>query len=100
MNTIQKMRRTNRKARKFYESLGCIVFIKGHFRHEKDIFGLFDAIVISPIDKVLFVQIKSNHFGNIKRIQDFCETFNVNADVICFRDRVKQPYFRSFRCMK
>lgn len=81
----------------FYESLGCLVFIKEHSRYSKDIWGLFDGLVLSLHEGLIFIQIKTNRFGKVTDIGKFCERYGVNADIIMFKDRDNEPYFRSFR---
>ena len=77
--------------------MGCLVFIKEHSRHQKDIFGLFDGIIISPTDGVVFIQIKTNSFGNIEKTRSFCEKYEINAEIIVFKNGEKLPHLRSFR---
>jgi len=68
------MRRTNEKVRKYYESLGYMIYIKPHTRWDKDIFHLFDALAIKD-KEVIFIQIKTNKFSGTKKIENFAKKY-------------------------
>jgi len=95
MNKITKMRRTNQKATRFYRKHGYMVFIKPHTRWNKDIFNLFDGIIIGNGTAKL-VQIKSNQFARTKEIEDFAKKYNVPCEIIVFKDGEKEPRIKSY----
>jgi hypothetical protein len=97
INNITKMRRTNQKVREYYKTKGINkIFIKEHSRWNKDIFGVFDGFFIHPHYGVFFIQIKTNQFGPINKIERFVTENKVNAEIIMFKDREKKPYLKTF----
>ena len=95
VDNYAKMRRTNAKARKYYEKLGHKVFIKQHTRFDKDIWGLADGCFLTKKGRVVFIQIKSNRFSGEKEIRKFCNDWNCCFEIIMFKDRDDTPYIRS-----
>lgn len=97
MNKIRKMQRTNQKVRVYLEKMGATkVWIKQHTRFEKDIWGLFDGFYIDPERKIVLMQIKTNKFGSVKRIEKFAKLHGVPCEIIMFKDRDKKAYVKLY----
>lgn len=87
MNRYAKMRRVNAKLRKEWESKGWIVHFEPHTRFHKDMFNLFDGVLLRPIDEPHFFQVKSNAWPKLKLYQDFVKKWNCTALLVRHRDR-------------
>ncbi len=74
---MDKMRRTQRKAREYLEKQGHFVWMISHTRWSKDIYdGLFDGFSLSERDSTIsFLQIKSGSMPKLKPYIQFSETY-------------------------
>lgn len=95
INNISKMHRTNKKGLEWLKGHGYMVEVIAHTRFSKDLFGIADAIAIKD-GEVYFVQMKTNAFGSDKKYDEFFHKYHVNILVMMFKDRVKEPYMRSW----
>jgi len=96
MNTRQKGRRNEKKAKAILEGLGYQVALTANptkFAVEQDLFGLWDAIAVSALD-IRFIQVKSNKppYGKQKkRYASFVCPASASKEIWVFYDRVKKP---------
>ena len=74
MNTITKMRRTQRMVKRYLEQRGFKVWFIHHTRFQKDIWGLFDAFCISR-EGTAMVQAKSGRFPPMLDFITFSKAF-------------------------
>ena len=83
VNNHAKGLRVMRKARHYWESRGGLVYqvVHGRYGH-KDVFGLFDQLVL--IDgKLLLIQIKANQQDVVKKHLAFYNSYLKHTKKVC-----------------
>jgi len=106
MNTRDKMRRSNRKARKFLAKQFPLVHINPHMMwdtcdmidgketYNKDDFGFFDGYVIDNLGQTVYIQIKTNSCSDFNKFKKFCNERKLRGMFIKITDRKKTPETR------
>jgi len=86
INRMDKMRRTQLKARKYLESKGWLVWMISHTRWSKDIFSLFDGCALRQ-STVALIQVKSGALPSMKPYKLFTETYSgIVCILMCWLD--------------
>lgn len=86
VHKYSKMRRSQARVRKLFERLGGVIWFAPHTRFSKDIFNLFDFVLLLD-GETYFGQVKSNSFPPQKVYEDFARRHKVRAILINVRDR-------------
>lgn len=81
VNTHAKGLRVMRKAREYWEKKGGKVFQVTHGWSHKDVFGLFDQIVLLK-GRLIFVQVKTNVMPSIQMFMVWKQKNKFPADIV------------------
>ncbi|MBU1613663.1 hypothetical protein KKC87_04550 [Patescibacteria group bacterium] len=88
INTHAKGLRVMRKAREYWQEKGGEVFQVTHGWSHKDMFGMFDQMVLLN-GRLIFVQIKANSMPSVQMFELWKRKHNFPAEIflMCWVDR-------------